>query len=306
MNKRQHSKLSMYVVMVLFFAKNSTIYTSFAKLVDEISDFLISKGLLDCEITKQGHIDTGVTADKNVLVLAAIELVVKFSRKARVWAGKNEIQTLEHLFDIRKTDYTDIHESEALDALISVRNALNTNIIALATYNVLPADIIKIDKAIEDAKKSIGTPKMAKISRVVSTAAIVDLIKKVDEHLSNIDDLLIPEYDGTSSANTEMVANYKISRELVAPGESHSGVHSVCKDSLSGDLLENVKMEIVELKKTTLSTILGIAEIIKCKPGTYHVKFSLAGYTDFMLVITIHKGVVIEMESLMVKIVVSG
>ena len=78
----------------------------------------------------------------------------------------------------------------------------------------------------------------------------------------------------------------------------------MCKDIKSDELLENVKMEIVELKKSALSTILGIAEIIKCKLGTYHVKFSLAGYADYIIVTTIHKGVVIEMEALMVKLVV--
>jgi len=305
MNKIQNSKLSMYVIMVLFFEKYSTIFTTFTKLVDEIADFLISKGLLDDEITKQRHIDTGVTADKNLLLLTAIDMIVKFSRKARVWASKNENQTLEHQFDTYKSDYTKMHESEALDAMISLRKALNDNIIALAPYKVLPADIIKIDKAIDDAEKSIGTPKLAKNIRAVSTATIIDLIKKVDEHLVNIDDLLIPEYEGTTAANIEMVATYKMSRELVSKGQSHSGVHSLCKDSITGELLEKVKMEIVELNKTTLSTIFGVAEIIKCKPGSYHVKFTLAGYADYIIVLTIHIGGIIEMEALMVKLAVA-
>ena len=81
MEKYQNSKLSMYAVLVLFFNQYTSIFTSFTKLVTKIADFKSNKILLDAEISNQSTNNTGIAADKNTLVVIAINLLVKFARK---------------------------------------------------------------------------------------------------------------------------------------------------------------------------------------------------------------------------------
>ncbi len=301
MDKTQKAKANMFIVMGLFFLKYATSLASFIQLVSEITGFTSAVNTLDADINKQGTNISGITVGKDELLDKAIKLLVKSSRKARVWAVKTGNSILAAKFDVRVSTYVNMSQTEVLNALTAVNEELNTHILSLLSYRVVAADITDITNAIAAAQLSIGTPKQAIINKQVITQQIVVDIEKCSDFLELIDDLLISEYE---DSNAEMVTEYKLSRELQPIGVHHTGLLANCLDAITKKVLEGVLVTIVEIKKFKLSDIDGIAEIEKLKPGKYHVTFTLIGYEDYTVIIQFHLGKIQEVGALMLKKIV--
>ena len=287
MNKFQTSKVNMYTAMGLFFVKFGTVFIGFVQLLTEISGFTTANNSLQGDIAKQGLDVGGVIIAKNKLLDAAIKLTVKAARKARVWAVNTGNDTLAVEFDVYSSTFEKMSQIAALDKLTAINASLNTNILSLSNYKVIPADVTAITTAIAAAQASIGTPKQAHVTKAVATAQIITDTNTCDGFLDLIDDLLVPEYEDT---HTEMVNEYRLSRELQPIGTHPTGLLATSKDEKTNALLQGVEVTIVEVKKSAVSNISGVVEIEHMKPGKYHVTFVKAGYLTNTLIIDFLRG----------------
>ena len=207
MTKRQTAKVNMFIAMTLFFSKYEEVFVTFLQLVAEITGFTGSYDNLQLDIAKQGQKISGVTVTKDTNLVAAIKLTVKSARKARAWAKNTGNATLEALFDVQVSTFSEMTQSVVINSLTTIKAALNTNITSLTTYNVVAADVTAITTAIGLASADIGTPKQAITTRAVATGQIEVFIAECDGFLEIIDDLLVPEYEDTDA---EMVAAYHL------------------------------------------------------------------------------------------------
>ncbi len=298
MNKTQKSSVSMYVTMGIFFLKFATSFTGFLQLIEEITGFSTAVNKLDEDIASQGLNISGLTTSKNLLIIKAIKLVVKSARKARVWAVKSQNETLMARFDITVSEFSHLSQTEVLNVLTAITSDLSANIASLTAVKVVAADITAITNAIEAASLSIGTPTQAIITKIVATQQVASDIEKCNSFLYLIDDLIIPEYE---DSKPEMVAEYRQSRLLQTIGAHHTGLNATCLDAITKEILEGVLVTIVELSKSKLSDIDGIAEIEKMKPGKYHVLFTFKAYEDYSVIVDFHMGKIQEIGALMIK-----
>ena len=282
MNKIQTSKVNMYAAMGLFFVKFGTVFIGFVQLLTEISGFTTANNSLQGDIAKQGLDVGGVIIAKNKLLDAAIKLTVKAARKARVWAVNTGNDTLAVEFDVYSSTFEKMSQIAALDKLTAINASLNTNILSLSNYKVIPADVTAITTAIAAAQASIGTPKQAHVTKAVATAQIITDTNTCDGFLDLIDDLLVPEYEDT---HTEMVNEYRLSRELQPIGTHPTGLLATSKDEKTNALLQGVEVTIVEVKKSAVSNISGVVEIEHMKPGKYHVTFVKPGYVTNTVIV---------------------
>ena len=287
MDKIQISKVNMFIAMGLFFVKFSTVFTGFTQLIAEITGFSTSNNNLQGDISKQSLDISGVAVDKNKLLIAAIHLTVKAARKARVWAVNTGNDTLAVEFDVYSSTFEKMSQIAALDKLTAINASLNTNILSLSNYKVIPADVTAITTAIAAAQASIGTPKQAHVTKAVATAQIITDTNTCDGFLDLIDDLLVPEYEDT---HTEMVNEYRLSRELQPIGTHPTGLLATSKDAETNALLQGVEVTIVEVKKSAVSNISGVVEIEHMKPGKYHVTFVKPGYVTNTIIVDFLQG----------------
>ena len=276
MTKGQTAKVNMYIAMLLFFAKYETTFATFLQLVDEITDFTGFYDDLQLEIAKQKVKISGVVVTKDTALETAIKLLVKSSRKARVWAVKSGNTTLAAQFDVQIATFNDMTQSVVLNSLTTINAAINTNIGSLTGYRVVAADVTAITNAINAASGAIGTPKQAVTTRAVATDKIAVDITDCDGVLELIDDLLISEYEDT---NASMVVEYRLSRAITSLGSHATGLKATLTDSKTGALMEGVLVTIVEISRSALSDIDGVSLILRMKPGTYHVTFTKTDYT---------------------------
>ena len=299
MDKVQKSKVNMFIAMGLFFVKYTGVFTGFVQLIAEITGFTNGYVSLQNEIAAQGVTIGGITTGKNVLLDEAIKLLVKASRKARAWAVNAGNATLAAQFDVQITTFVEMTQSEVLNSLTTINAAISANIASLTGYRVVAADVTAITAAIAAAQVVIGTPKQAKDTKAVATKQIVIDIDKCDGYLMQIDDLLVPEYE---DSNPEMVAAYRLSRELQPIGAHATGLLAICKDSVTKALLEKVSVVIVEPDKIGVSNIDGKVEVERMKPGKYHVVFSKAGYLDYTVIIDFLQGKIQTIGVLMISV----
>ncbi len=298
MNKLQKTKMNMFIAVSLFFVKNALTFATYIELVNQISGFSTSLNDLNVDISKQSEYIGGVTTTKNKLLEKAIKLTVKSSRKARAWAKITGNSTLEGIFDVQISTFLEMSQSVVLNALKVIRDNLNDNIANLTSYKVVALDITAITGAIAAATPAIGTPNQARGERVIASQEIVSGIIKCEDFLLLIDDMLIPEYEDT---NESMVNEYRLAREMQPIGTHHTGVHATCRNSVTKDLLEGVLLTIVELMKTAVSDIDGIAEIEQMKPGKYHLLFTKEGYLDYSIIVEFGLGKMQIIEAMMIS-----
>jgi len=293
MNNKQTAKKNMYNKLLVFFKKieNAAIWAAFQRLVDEIADFITNDGELEKFMQQQQQETKGVTTDKETLFLAAVNLVVKYARKARVWAEDINNATLEAVFDIRKDDFTKIAEDLASEKLKNVRKALNDNLASLGGVNVVQANIDVIDAAISAYEAAEGTPGAAESEKEAGTEGIEVIMDNMDKNLEVVDDLMVSEYE---ESNPAMVEEYLNNRKIETVGVHHQGFSAdiTYEDNTPA---QGVGMRIVELNKSGISDILGHVENIRGKIGTYHIEFSGAGIETQTLIASIKRGIILNL-----------
>ena len=287
MTKRQTAKVNMLIAMILFFDKYTTVFADFAQLVTEITGFKGSYNSLQLEIGKQGLKISGVVTTKDTNLDTAIKLTVKSARKARAWAKNTGNATLEALFDVQVSTFSDMTQSVVINSLTTIETALSTNIGSLTGYKVVAADVAAISTAIGLATTDIGTPKQAITTRAVATGQIEVFIDECDAYLEIIDDLLVPEYEDTDA---EMVEAYHLSRTISSLGNKATGLKVTNTNAATGALLEGVTVTIVEVARSAISNISGLSLIDRMKPGTYHVTCKKVGFVDFDTIIEFALG----------------
>ena len=298
MNHHQIEKNGMYKKMLIFFANagNSAVWATFTRLVSEIANFVALNNALSAYM-QQHHADIkGVTTTKNDAFIAMVTIIVNKAQKAFVWALDTANANLIEIFDVQKSDFTGISETKAFNQIKNIRDALSTNVAAMASVQLTAADVTAVNAAITAYQNTIGTTGAAQAHKTEGTHGIDTVMHPIDKSLSIIDKLMVSSY---SASKPDMVKEYLANRALDKLPTHHSGISVHFTEAITGADLEGAILAVNG--KSTTSDIDGIAEIIKVKPATYNVTVSLAGYVSQTMKITIERGKVTELEVKLVK-----
>jgi len=299
MNNFQSSKKNSYNKCKQFFAipENAAVWSGFPRIVDAVTQFGTRNTELDDIIHAQQKVITGVTTDKDLKFVALVKVMVKFARKARVWAEDNNNHTLEEIFDIRKSDFIGIAEDLASEQLEGIRNQLNTlvndpggNI--LAGVNVDAGSIAAIDAANTAYENDEGKPGEAKGERKSATKGIKIIMDNIDKTLVLIDDLLISEYEET---HPKMIDDYRNARMIDIIGMNHQGISADITYE-DGTEAEGITLKIVDLNKTGISDIDGHVETLRGRIGKYHLEISGPGIVTQTMKASIKRGEINNLE----------
>jgi hypothetical protein len=292
MNHRQIEKNGMYKKMLLFFANpvNIAIWTAFTRLVNEIANFVALNNTLN-NYVQQHHAEIkGVTNTKDDAFLAMIAIVVNKAQRAYVWAIDTANDKLAEIFDIKKSDFLNVPESTAYAMIKNIRDALTTNLAAMASVQLVAADLTAVNNAIKAYENTIGTVGAAQSHKTEGTQAIETLIHPIDKSLHIIDKLMDSSYSAT---HPDMMKEYWLNRDIEKIGTHHSGIQIHVTNATTGADLEGAIMAVNG--KTSTTDINGIAEIIKLRPNSYNLTITFNGDKQTMKV-DVKKGKVTELE----------
>ena len=298
MDHHQSEKNGMYKKMLIFFANpiNAAVWTSFARLVTEITNFVSLNSSLSNYLQQHQADIKGVTQTKNDAFMAMVNIVVNKAAKAYVWAADTANANLMQIFDVQKSDFLSISETKAYNQIKNIRDALSANIASMASVQLAAADVTAVNAAITAYQNTIGTTGAAQTHKTEGTKAIDAVMVPIDKSLVIIDKLIVSSYTATKP---DMVKEYLANRALEKLPTHHSGLSIHITDAETGADLEGAILAVNG--KTDTSDIDGMAEIIKVKPGTYNMSITLADYVTQTTKTVIEKGKLTELEVKMTK-----
>ena len=301
MNKPQIAKNGMYKKLLVFFSTpaNATVWASFARLVTEIANFVNLNTQLDNYINQQAIGTTGTTNTKTAAFNTMVDDFIAAAAKAYVWAIDNNQSKLVILFDIHKTDLINTTDANALATCYNIYSAINANIATMASVKLVPADVLALKAAYDAFKLQLSAPGDAEAIQVAATQGIEAMMTPIDDSLTLITKLLTSTYQ---TSNPALIDQFNQDSKIDNLPVHHSGIHTHITNNANATNIEGATITITELGKTSTSDIMGIADIIKVKSGTYHLVITATGYTTQNQIITIKRGVINTMEIKLVHV----
>ena len=260
----QTAKQNMYNAVATFFQTNAAAFTGFARAQAEITVFNQQKTELENYINAQAGTSKGVTNQKRTLFENMVDLTIKTSRKALVYAVDSNNDALQQLFDVQVYELEKSTGAKTLAAVQNIYAALQPLNGALANYRITAADITAIGDAIAAYKAVAGAPENAQAASEVGTKGIEATMLLIDKSLRLLDDLIIHGMDD----NPGLVNEYRELRRVKETGTRHTGLVATIKDAAGGAAIEGAVMLVQELNKQAASNILGVADIESMKAGT--------------------------------------
>ena len=299
MNHHQIEKNGMYKKMQIFFANptNVAVWTGFARLTTEITNFGNLNNSLASYMQQHQTDITGITTAKNNAFAAMVSIIVNKAQKAYVWAIDNANYNLAEVFDVQKSDFLKGSEITAFTKIKNIRDSITANIAAMASVQLVAADVTAINAAITAYQNTVGTTGSAQARKTQGTKGLESIITSIDNSLSLIDKLMINSY---SSTKPDFIKEYTLNRQLDKLPTHHNGISITVTDEATGEELEGALLSIND--KTSLSDIDGVAEIIKIKQGTYNATVSLDGYVSQTLKVVIEIGTLVEIDVKLAKV----
>jgi hypothetical protein len=297
MTSIQTHKLQLLIKIKAFLDKNASVFASFTRLNDEFATF--NSALLSIKVTAQRQIldRKGIAVQKKKARKAMASTVTNYADLAYVWASDVKNAELQQVFDIAQRRLLNGPGSSAIDKSRNIAKAISKNIGSLAPYRILPADLAIINASIDAFSGVLVSPADARTRAYTATHSLPALFKKADTSLQLFTKLFLSQY---SQSHPHLVREFKIDHRLGKPAVRHTGITAHITFP-AGEDAEGVQMQIPELKKTATSDISGIAQIIRCKPGRYHVEFSYPGYITIIIKEKLIRGRILPLTIKMVK-----
>lgn len=297
MTLKQIAKNHMYKKVLGFLTANASAWTAFLRLVDEITAFTNANTVLNGFIDQQAKSGKGFTGTKNIILNKLIANTVKTGRKALVYAIDQNDDVLKTLFSVQVSDLKGLTQDAALAKIQNMYDSISSLASELLSYNVTAADITAIGNGITDFKAAEPGSGNARAAIKAATKGIAVIITAMDASLAVMDDLIIH-----GIANATLVNEYRNNRKVHAVDVRYTGIIATI-DAANGIAIADATMIIAALNKTAVSNLLGVAEIIKMKPGLYEVAFSAEGYVSQTMILKIAQGKQLEVSINLVPLV---
>ena len=291
MNRPQEIRYNMFQKMKLFFTNNSVVLNTLVPFATEITNFNNKLINLDKAIAKQQKNTSEVTDAKTLSKTKMCSTVAINAAIASAWARTNNMLPELAILDHTELELDSIPDAESIGACTNIRTVLNTNILALAPYNILPATITAIDALILDFTNKQETPQQAIDEREQATDDITPQQNSIELTLT-ITDALINNWNITKP---EMVAQYHLDRKRDNTGGHHTGFEGVA--TLSGTPVAGMQaIDKITNKVLTTSDLLGNFKKEIIKPGLREVIFRLSGNPDITAVLDLQRGKIIHKD----------
>ncbi|MBI9038529.1 MAG: hypothetical protein JEY97_10380 [Bacteroidales bacterium] len=219
MTDRQENKFSMYLAVQIVCNNFGIIWGEFIAFVKAFGDLqAIISQITETRLIQEGN-TKGVAENKQKEEDEMINKTVSIASAVFAYAseiGDNELR--------EKINYSPSKLKFSRDTILRDRCQLvheeaSKVIDNLGDYGILAADLVELQKEIDDYAAIIAKPRTAIATRATATAHLIELFKQGDEILYDRLDKLMEQY---KSNNPDFYVNYKNARSIVDLGVRHT------------------------------------------------------------------------------------
>lgn len=195
MNKANEDRTSMFYALSQVLDKHATVWQPLLPFKSAHDEFKSNLGSIEDATQRQEVSLKGVALDKRFKKDAMVKLAAQLAQPVFAYA--------EDKGDVVMRDQVNYSQSRLLqsrDAVVAqvcqnIHDLGNANIADLAAYGVLPADVQKLQAAIDAYIATVGSPRALLTIRKGATAEIEALVKDTMKVLNNRMDKLMSTFE---------------------------------------------------------------------------------------------------------------
>jgi hypothetical protein len=291
MNKKNVSKLNMFLAVLKTLGAYVGLINSFARLKQEVDLF---KAKIDAIIdinTQLSEGTKGITNTVSELESRMIEAVVKLGRSALTWAKDNNKVDLAEVFDVVKTDLSVIPDADCYSKSDLILSKVEANDASLVDYNIVKKQIDDARLLVNEYKGKIGNVQSAVKGNKNSNKELNKLFKETKESLDKIIDLVV------NNLADEKFSNDLIAAKVINDAAVRStGVNIMVTDEETDEPITTSWMYLEGSDKKDEADKDGMCELYKLSPERIFFRVEAPGYISEKIEATIEQGKIITLE----------
>ena len=212
MNQVQENRMSMAYAAIQVLDQNTLIWNGVPAMVQVHTEFKANLTALEGAVAKQvadikGHAKDKAAAEEKMIIKA-----LAMAGSVMAFATVNNDNGLADSMDITPSELNRYRDSVVAQRCQTVHDAANTNIVALAAFGILPADVTALQTLIDTYVALIPQPRNMITARKGATAEIGALVRDTMKLLTRRIDRLIMQFN---FSNPEFVKQYFDARIII-------------------------------------------------------------------------------------------
>lgn len=311
MKKHLEDKLSMALAVEQVMNNNNALWSSITAMGTAVTALSTKIASIKGVRNVQEQDVRGVAVDKESKKTDAINAGLPIIGGLKAYANATGNNTLLKKINYSESELDKCRDTICADRLKIVRDEANTNLSALAPYNITAAKVNALSAAIAAYELMIPKPRVALNVRKNATDALELLMRDLDAPLKVIDGLM-GTLQPTQSAFFETYSNARI---IVDSSSGGSGVKGTVSDKTTGAPLVGVRVSInapqhkARINSTTPTRSMtattngeGHYDMRRLSAGEYTLTMELEGYKTLSVSVTIKEGSVADADGEMERV----
>jgi hypothetical protein len=292
MKKTLISKLNMYQAVRQVLKANNGLTKGFSRLNTEVLNFEQTIARINELNTSLSTGTAGITNGNTQLEQNMVEAVCKLARVALVWAKDQKNSALINLFDVTKSDFIRVADTECYAKANALLTQIEANSKVLATeVNIQATAISAARQLVNYYQASLGTTQSAVKANKGMNAETKDLFAKADASLAIITDLVVNALDEPIFANAFMAT--KVINDAAV---RKTGITIAVTNKETNEPITTAWAYVEGSDKKDDADQEGLCELYKMRPGTYTIRIEAEGYQTEKLTATVEQGKITELE----------
>lgn len=282
MNKRQNAKLNMYLGVQLFTESKNLIWAALLSFANAFTLFKSKVKDLVIAVAEQEQIIKGYAAQKREKRIAMSELANTMRSGVQAFATDENNTVLYEKVNYATSELLSGSSNRSRTRCQIIHDEAAAAIADLADYGVLPADLIDLQKAIDDFAAIISNPKDHLAARKMNTEKISTIMSEIDSILRKKMDKLIENFKISAP---DFYTQYFNDRKIYDAKTNFTEIRVTLLNKLTGVKLEGVKMIVdgTDHDYEFISNTNGVADAKQIHPELYDLKFELPGFEPVSL-----------------------
>ncbi len=277
MNKVNESQLNMFDAVIAYCTANATTVASVGAFQKAFTAFQSVVAQIRDTAQMEAVIISGIAADKSQFRLSLCQQATNLSAAVFTFAFETNNNQLQEQARFSLTDYKRLKDEKLALVCANLRDAINANITALATYSITPAVVTSFQAAIDAYQAKIASPRNAVSQRMTNAATLKNLFKKALGILKNQMDKMALQIKLTDE---DFYMTYKTNRAIVDSKSSATQITGTVTSSVTHDPLQGATVEVVGQPLTAVTDQNGLYVLRSITPGNLSVKVTNTGYSD--------------------------
>jgi hypothetical protein len=310
MKTKQENRFSMYLAVVDFCEKNTSVTTTLPNFSINLSKLKTTCEQIHVIVEVQAADLSGTTSGKNDSRENLVVLGADTSRKLVAYATLVKNQKLLKEIKYTESDLRHLPDTTLADVVKLIYDRAQTHLASLASYQITAETQAALLQAIDDYKLALPAPRVEKVSQVQATKQLAALFATGDEALAAMDVVV----EIVRLTEPDFYAGYKSVRKIIESGSGKLSVKGLVTEVLTGDAVPGVMVSFWPDGDMLKTVATGDASLVKktaakggfnvssLPAGTYRVTLQKPGYAEQTLTVYVNDGELTTVDVQLAKV----